>query len=272
MSQLIEKRLTVLAVVLGVTIGISFSLSLQFEFFSNLTAELIGISFTFILLEMYLKYEERKKWSIIEIRVKDLFDKQMKELLLDLSLFCRLIGSVPDIDLKTGEDDQDIINSIFERFDKKLINIIMALSDDRKLIMDSLDINIIYQFRGRFKKHYDLLNNFEIKYSSYLSPHILAELVTIENEVKNILSDAENMEYRASDEMFLFAMSFYIHRIMKSTRVLLDEDFLRFKNYKIHRETVLDVTNIKNSIKHNVEVIVDKEKSFADVMKQKFNI
>lgn len=232
--MLIEKRLTILAIILGTAIGFSFSLSSFWydpaSFFTNLTTELVGIGFTFILLELYLKYEERKKWRTINLKVKEMFNILIKELLLDISFMCGLIQSTPnDIEFDESKDDLYLINKIFQKYDKKLINIINTLSSNRKFIEESLNIATVSYYGERMRKHYTLFNNFEIKYSLHLEPDVLLNIIGIELELKNLTTDIENIEYRASDKLFLFALSFYIQRIMKHTQNLIDLNFLEFK-------------------------------------------
>ena len=196
----------------------------------NFIAEVCGILLTIILLYFILGYKDKYKWSLVEGVTHDFFRKEMQLIYMDISLFLEGGTVVVTSDEFKENEEENFYKILKERAESQELK----LCDNALTICTQNNYDELFELR---RKNLDML---ELKYSKFLSPGIVHDLVLIEHNLYRAALDIKLIkeeiklikEDDAIDDIFLTRFKQNLHDIIKQIYKLYIESKVEIYYYE----------------------------------------
>lgn len=167
----------------------------HFDLAQDFFVELFGVAFTLFIIDVLLVRSKAKRWKIVHEDVDYLISRGINRLRDGLAI--RAFNFTPDVDhsIPIIEQRKEFLYAIAKLDDESFQN---------KLHENELFSTSSYQyFNERASDVWDILN---MKYSEYLSPVLVSELINLHINLKDLC--AQIAQYRKS-ERFKEDQNFY---------------------------------------------------------------
>ncbi len=179
------------------------------ELAADFLPEIFGAAFTLFIIDILLVRSKQKRWKVVRDDIDYLIARNVNRLRDGLSI--RAFGFVPDVDGSSELHEQR----------RKFLSELESLSVEElpsRFAEQELFSNDIYAyFNERADGFWDILN---MKYSEYLSPKLVSELIALHVALKDAGSHIR--QYRKA-ERFVQDKEFYQSRARQDMAVTLSE-------------------------------------------------
>lgn len=177
----------------------------------NLIAEFVGIIVTVILLNFFLSWKEKYKWELVKKDIYDFFQREIRLIYMDISLFLEGGTCVLTSDEREENEEKNFYSILEERAKSQELK----LSNDANNICTQNNYDELFELR---KKNLDML---ELKYSKFLPPEIISALVLIEYNLYRVALNIKRIKKDNNKKhIYLPELKQNIHNIIKEIHKL----------------------------------------------------
>ena len=145
------------------------------EFGLNMISEVLGIFVTVCAIETVISYEKRKKWLIIENKVRKLISEEIDSIRID---FNGIVKIYPIISSSKELSNEEIF---YESRKLEMKELVRLADSDIKEIRERINQEFLDNISEKlFFTRNENLNWIEVKYSKYLEPEELLFIIDLE--------------------------------------------------------------------------------------------